>query len=339
MRGSKEILTIRDVARKTGVSVATVSRSLNRPSTVHPETRTKVLRAIEELHYVPNSFAQSLTTQRSGLIGLVVPEITNPFFSYVALGCEDMLREHQYGMVLCNIGVQGSDGTGISRLLRRRQVDGLIVVSPPLSAEHLADFVQGTETVYVDCDPGLPGADVVGIDNAAGGRLVAEHFIQQGHRSMAVVLGFASTYAGATARLDGFRQGLADHGLALPPEYVSTKDSFLPGGVNVVEQLMSLDPRPTAIFASNDLIVLAILRGLQVLGLRVPQDVALAGFGDLPSSQLLTPPITSVVVDKHELGRKAAEMLVTRIESPSMRKRRAVMPVHLAVRESSTSNR
>ena len=335
MNSPKEILTIRDVARKTGVSVATVSRAMNRPSVVHPETRLKVLQAIEELDYIPNSFATSLATQRSGLIGLVVPEITNPFFSIVAHGCEDILREHQYGLVLCNIGVQASEETGIYRLLRKRQMDGLILVSPPLSNRQLPAFMQSTAAVHVDYDPNMPGADVVGIDNSAGGRLVAEHFITQGHRHMAVALGFASSYAGATARLNGFRQALIEHGLTLPDGYIATKDFDLTEGVSVVKNLMALSPRPSAIFASNDLLALGLLRSLLVLGYRVPEDVALAGFGDLPLCQLSTPSLTSIVVDKYELGRKAAELLVTRIESPSLRKRRLVLPVHLAVRESS----
>ncbi len=335
MANPKEVLTIRDVALKTGVSVATVSRALNRPSVVRTDTRTKVLQAIEELQYVPNSFGKSLATQRSGLIGLVIPEITNPFFSIVARGCEDFLREHQYGLVLCNIGVHGSEETGIYRLLRNRQVDGIILVSPPLSNGQLPGFMQNTSAVHVDYDPNLPGADVVGFDNAAGGRLVAEHFISTGHRHMAVALGFASSYAGATARLNGFREALIEHALTLPEANIVTKDFDLTEGVPVVRNLMALKPRPSAIFASNDLLAMGLLRSLLVLGYRVPEDVALAGFGDLPLCQLSTPSLTSIVVDKHELGHKAAELLVTRIKSPSLRKRRLVLPVHLAVRESS----
>jgi DNA-binding LacI/PurR family transcriptional regulator len=335
MASPKEVLTIRDVAIKTGVSVATVSRTLNRPSVVHPDTRLKVLQAIEELQYVPNSFAKSLATQRSGLIGLVIPEITNPFFSVVAHGCEDAVRDHQYGLVLCNIGVQGSEETGIYRLLRNRQVDGIILVSPPLLNGQLPAIMQGTSAVHVDYDPNIPGADVVGFDNAAGGRMAAEHFILNGHKHMAVVLGFASSYGGATARLNGFREALREHALTLPEANIVTKDFELAEGVSVVRNLMALNPAPTAIFASNDLLAMRLLRSLLVLGYRVPEDVAIAGFGDLALCQLSTPSLTSIVVDKYELGRKAAELLVTRIESPTLRKRRLVLPVHLAVRESS----
>ncbi|MCL5075983.1 MAG: LacI family transcriptional regulator [Chloroflexi bacterium] len=329
-------MTIKDVARHAGVSVATVSRALNRPSVVHPDTRVKVLQAIEELQYIPNSFARSLTTQRSGLIGLVVPEITNPFFSYVAQGCEEQLRNHQYGMVLCRTGLQGAGETGIYRLLRGRQVDGVILVSPPLSDRALPEFIQDTPVVYVDHDPSSASADVICIDNAGGGRLAAEHLIGQGHCHIAIVVGFPGTYAGA-ARLQGFREVVREHGLVLPTNYVEADGFNLTEGASAAERLMALDLHPTAIFASNDLLALGLLRGLQVLGWRVPDDVALVGFGDLPLCQFSTPSLTSVVVDKHELGRQAAELLVSRIESPSLAKRRVILPVHLAVRESSIS--
>lgn len=326
--------TLYDVAKLAGVSIATVSRTLSDPRVVHPDTRVRVMEAIDELEYIPNSLARGLATRRSRFVGLIVPDVTNPFFSYVARGCEDMSRSRNYGLALCSAGSQQWEETGVYRLLRERQVDGLILVSPALSESNLPGFIQGIPKVFVDHDPGSAEADCICVDNAAGARLAAEHLTEQGHRRLAVVSGFLGTHAEA-ARLEGFRAALTGRGIELPEAYI-VRGGFDPSeGVKAAALLMALDPRPTAIFASNDMLALGILRGVQAQGYKVPDDVALVGFNDLPFCQFVTPSLTTVVVDKYELGVRAADMLLSRIEQPSLRPQRVSLSIGLAVRESS----
>ncbi len=326
--------TLYDVAKYAGVSIATVSRTLSNQMIVHPDTRARVLDAIEKLEYIPNSLAQGLATSRSYVLGLIIPDITNPFFSYVARGCEDRCRARNYYLAIYSTGPQEQEETGFYRLLRARHVDGLILANPALSEKTLPRFIQDIPKVYVDHAPGSTEDDCICVENQIGARMVAEHFLEHGHRRMAIVSGFPSSYSGA-ARLEGFKSTLADRGFELPDEFI-VKGGFDPSeGVKAAEFLMALDSPPTAIFASNDMLALGVLRGLQSMGYKVPTDVSLVGFSDLPIGKFVTPSLTTVFVDKFELGARAVGLLLSRIEQPSLGPQRVILPVRLKVRESS----
>jgi DNA-binding LacI/PurR family transcriptional regulator len=326
--------TLQDVARIAGVSIATVSRSLSNPMSVHPDTRARVMQAIDQAQYIPNAMARALATRRSNFLGLIVPDITNPFFSYVARGCEDRCRSHNYGLSLSSAAPdEWSDG-GVYRLLSEYQVDGLILVSPVVAENDLPRFIQNIPKVYVDHDASNITADCIAVDNGAGARLAAEHLLAHGHRRMALVLGFPSTHAGM-ARLEGFRNVVAESGIEITEDYI-IRAGFDPAeGARAASSLMALQPPPTAIFATNDMLAFGILRGLQTLGYSVPADVSLVGFSDLPFSEFVTPSLTSVAVDMYGLGTRAVDLLLSRIEDVGQDRQHVILPVGLSVRESS----
>lgn len=323
-----------DVAKYAGVSIATVSRVLSNQTVVHPDTRAKVMEAIAKLDYVPNSLARALATNRSSVLGLIIPDITNPFFSYVARGCEEMCHSHNFDLAIYSAGSQELEETAFYRLLRERQVDGLILASPVLSQKIPPRFIQDIPKVYIDHAPDSAEADCVCVENAAGARLAAAHLIDHGHHRIAIVSGFPNSHAGA-ARLRGFKSALADRGIELPERFILTCGFDPSEGVEAATTLMALDPSPTAIFATNDMLAIGVLRGLQSLGYKVPADVSLVGFGDLPFSQFIIPSLTTVFVDKLELGAQAVDLLLSRIEQPSLAPRKMSLPVELTVRESS----
>lgn len=323
-----------DVAKYAGVSIATVSRVLSNQTVVHPDTRARVIEAIDKLDYVPNSLARGLVTHRSSVLGLIIPDITNPFFSYVARGCEDRCRSHNFDLAIYSAGSQELEDAGFYQLLRERQVDGLILTSPVLTHKKTLRFIQDIPKVYIDHDPGVAETDCVCVENAAGARLAAAHLMDHGHHCIAIVSGFPDSYEGA-ARLKGFKTALADRGIELPEAFIVPCGFDPSEGEKAASILMALDPPPTAIFASNDMLAIGVLRGLQSLGYKVPADVSLVGFSDLSFSQFITPSLTTVFVDKLELGARAVDLLLSRIEQPSLSPRRVSLPVSLIVRESS----
>ncbi|MCC6147905.1 MAG: LacI family DNA-binding transcriptional regulator [Anaerolineaceae bacterium] len=326
--------TLYDVAKYAGVSIATVSRTLSNQMVVHPDTRARVMDAIEKLEYIPNSLAQGLASKRSYVLGLIIPDIINPFFSYVARGCEDSCRARNYDLAIYSVDSQEQEETGFYRLLRARHVDGLILANTVVSGEALPQFIHDIPRVYVDHASSITEDDCICVENRAGAQMVAEYLLENGHRHMAIVSGFPNSFAGA-ARLEGFKSTLTDHGFELPDEFI-VKGGFDPSeGVKAADFLMTLDSPPTAIFASNDMLAIGVLRGLQSMGYKVPADVSLVGFGDLPIGEFVSPSLTTVFVDKFELGAQAVDLLLSRIEQPSAEPQKISLPVRLKVRESS----
>lgn len=323
-----------DVAKYAGVSIATVSRVLSNQMVVHPNTRAKVMEAIDKLDYVPNSLARGLVTSRSNVIGLIIPDITNPFFSYVARGCEERCRSHNYDLAIYSVGSQPLEEGSIYRLIRERHVDGLILTGPAPFMKTPPHSIQNIPKVYIDDDPHATEADCVCVENATGARLAATHLMDHGHRLIAVISGFPNSYAGA-ARLAGFKSALADRGIKIPEAFIIPCGFNPSEGEKAAATLMALDPPPTAIFASNDMLAIGVLRGLQSLGYKLPIDISLVGFSDLSISQFVTPSLTTVFVDKLELGIRAIDLLLSRIEQPSLSPRRISLPVSLTIRESS----
>ena len=323
-----------DVAKYSGVSIATFSRVLSNQTVVHPDTRARVIEAIKKLDYVPNSLARGLATSHSNVIGLIIPDITNPFFSYVARGCEDRCRSHNFDLTIYSASSQELEETAFYRLLRERQVDGLVLASPALSQKTPLRIIQDIPKVYIDHAPGYEQADCICVGNAIGAQLAARHLMDLGHRRIAIVSGFPDSFAGA-ARLEGFKSVLADNEIELPESFIVTCGFDPSEGMQAANTLMSLVSPPTAIFATNDMLAIGVLRGLQSLSYKVPADVSLVGFGDLSFSQFIIPSLTTVFVDKFELGARAVDLLLSRLEQPSLTPRRVTLPVELAIRESS----
>lgn len=326
--------TIRDVAKKAGVSPATVSRVLNRPELVKDETRATVLKVADELDFVPNRLARALITGRSGLVALIVQDISNPYFALVATGCEEELHRRGIAATFASTSESLSEEERIRQILAERSVDGFIISSSPATLETVeAPHIPTIPTVYVHRAADSPHVDAVYPDDQHGTALACEYLLELGHRRIAIVTGQQETMSGQV-RLRAFLEYLRERGIETPPQYVIPGDFKLASGKVAAEQLLTCDPIPTAVFVSSDLMAFTLIHTLADAGVRVPDDISVISFDDLPMSELFYPRLTTVWCPKRQIGAEAARLLIERLENPDLPGREIVMPVELKVRDS-----
>lgn len=326
--------TIRDVAKRAGVSVATVSRVLNDSGPVRESTRQRILEAARELRFVPNSAARSLTTRRTNTLGVILPDLHGEFFSEVIRGLDHTAREHHQHLLVSGARNDRDEVEAAIRAMRGR-VDGLVLLSPTSGAETLlADLPESLPVVLLGCPSSGERFDSLEIDNFGGAHELVTHLVRCGHRRIAHIRG-AEHNRDAEERLRGYRAALEAAGI--PP----CRALELPGdfsddaGATAALAAMRLDPRPSAIFAANDAMAIGALGALRAAGFRVPQDVALVGFDDVPVARHLSPALTTMHVGIYELGVRAARTLVAAIAQGSAHRRsHIVLPPRLVVRES-----
>lgn len=327
--------TIRDVAERARVSVATVSAVLNRNKYVSPELAARVRTSVADLHYRPNGLARSLKQQKAHILGLVLSDITNPFFTTLVRAVEDTARGAGYTLLLGNTDEDVAKEETYVELLRSRQVDGLILVASAGEHAYLPELLNaGLPVVCVDRSLVALGADSVLTDNIAGAYQAVSHLIALGHRRIGIVTGLAgvtSTYQ----RLEGYRQAMTEHGYPLDPALVREGNSRLDGGAACAADLLRMPNRPTALFVTNNLMTIGAMRAIEDAGLHCPDDVALVGFDDFEWASVFRPRLTTVRQPVYEIGKAAARFLIQRIEG----KRKGdpielLLPPTLIVRES-----
>ena len=342
------VATARDVARRAGVSTSTVSHVLNGTRTVSDELRGRVLAAYDELNYEPNPFARSLKVKRSNTIGLVILDTANAFYTAVARGVEDVAREHGLSVILGNSDEMVSKEAEYLRVLRARRVDGLLLMPAGEPHETLTKLVR-SQIPLVLVDRVIPGLDVcsVSIDSELAAHQVVDYLLRLGHRRIGIIAG-PPWSSGIIERLAGYRRALVEAGLPIENDLIVSGSGSTPADVAVVsavgrreagrvatEQLLGLHRPPTALFTTNNQLTMGAFEAIRGLGLRVPEDIALAGFDDFEWGDLVSPRITRVAQPSNELGRSAAQLLIARIENPTAPSRRIILGAQLLVRESS----
>lgn len=329
--------TIIDVAKLAGVSRSTVSRVLNNSPRVDQETRIKVFNAIEQLNYEPNLAARNLRRQETKLIAVLVPDISNPFFSRLVEGMEETALKNGYKIILCITGGNSERELQYIRLIEKKQVDGIILTALRNSFETIMPYLEFGPIVfaneYLDGDA-LPS---VAIDNVASSKMVIEHFFELGHRRIAFINGPEHIII-CRDRKNGYVQALETCGLPVDHELMKEGDYTTEGGFRCAEELLQLKPRPTAIFAANDTMAVGVIKAIQKNGLSVPEDIAVAGFDNNPYSTLVEPNLTTVDQPTNEMGAEAAQLLLKCIETgiDAIQSRRTVLKTKLCVRSSST---
>jgi LacI family transcriptional regulator len=323
--------TITDVARRAGVSTATVSRHLRGSQVRHA---IAIARAIEELSYIPNRAARSLKSGATLAIGVVVPDITNPFFAAVVKGIESVTRDSGYSVFLCNTEESADRERRVLAELWGK-VDGLILTPVTETAEHHAELRRtGVPIVFLDSEPrGVGSFDSVLIDNEGGGRQAAEYLLELGHRRIAIISGPLDTTPGR-GRYEGFTGALQAAGLELATEWVHIGDFREESARQATLRLLALSQPPTAIFAANNLMSIGTLRALHDLGVRVPDEISFIGFDDLELGELLAPPLTSVSRPMVEQGVIAMRLLRNRLEGHAAQTKRIVLETSLTIRGS-----
>lgn len=328
--------TIRDVAKLAGVAPITVSRVINDSGYTGLETRQRVQEAIQSLGYVPNSLAQSFRWKHTGLLALVITDVTNPFWTTVARGVEDAASDAGLNVILCNTDESDAKQERYVHALLRKQIDGLLLVPTSRGLKAL-QFAASQHVPVVVLDRRLPGADVdiVRCDSQLGARLVVQHLLSLGHRQIAFLSGPADIPT-AEDRLAGYRQALRFAGLGPESELVYFGYFTVESGQIMAEQALSNRPRPTALFAGNNFIAIGALKYLQFIGIKIPGELSVVGFDDLPLHLVIDPFLTVVSQPAYEMGRMAAKLLIDRLQnSQPGASREIVLPSTVVLRRSS----
>jgi LacI family transcriptional regulator len=306
--------SLRDIATRAGVSVNTVSRALTGKPDVNAETRARVQALAKELGYTPNLLARSLLRGRSSLVGFVVTDCTDPFYSGLIRAVEMALSRKGYGMLLATSNEDTHKEDRALTILQEHRVDGILLTAVDIEAEHVRRLLSGRIPVVL---LGRRSRDYrgpfVGTDNIAGAELIVSHLVDQGHERIAhITRADAATSAGE--RLTGYRNALEEAGSGADDRLVFAAFPTLAGGEAACDWLLQLSPPPTAIFAYNDSQAIGLIQGLQRRGISVPGDYSVAGFDDIQISHLISPGLTTVAQPVDEIGTRGAAILIDLID-------------------------
>ena len=311
--------SLQDVAERAKVSIATVSRVLNKSDKVVPETRATVEQALRDLDYRPNRVARRLRMKdgRAHLVGLIIPDIQNPFYAEIARGVEDAAYANEYALLLCNSDENLEKEKFYLDVMQAESVDGLVL--PPFDENDFAvvEVVEtGLPVVCVDRSLARTKTDLVEVDNYQGALEAVYHLLDRGHKQIGLIEG-RSHVSTSRERRRGYLDALAAAGMAVRKELMRAGDFKQESGRVLTNELLGLRKPPTAIFVCNNLMTVGALAALHQRGRRVPQDVAVVGFDDLPWAEALDPPPTVVRQPAYDVGRQAMELLLKRIIEPT----------------------
>lgn len=319
-------VTIKDVAKYSGVSITTVSQILNgKNGQFHPDTVKKVMTARDVLGYEPDYFARRMVMKKSQTIGIIVPDITNPFFATLVKGIEDVLFSADFMTILCNVDMNVEKGKNAIEALNHRGVDGLILASSGISLNELSDqeIFQKVPLIELDQQVTTKTIDSVRTDDYQGGRLVAELLNRYHHKSVAALFP-EKTSPNILKRYQGFVENFEGD-----VQFFPTELSKISGKIQVKQLLKT---NVTAIFAANDEIAFGVYAGLTGVGKQIPQDYSVVGYDNIEMSEYVSPGLTTISQPIFELGQKTANTLITRIESPEKEASKITLPVTLVER-------
>jgi LacI family transcriptional regulator len=327
--------TIVDVAYRAGVAAITVSRVVNDSGPVSKQVRARVEQAIAEIGYVPNSVARSLRSKRTDTIALVVTDMTNPFFTTVARGVEDAASDAGLMLIICNTDERDADEQRYVRMLLQRQTDGILLVPARQGVAAIEQCrAHATPVVVVDRRLRQRAADVVRGDSRGGAFELGQLLVSLGHTRTAVLSGPRSVST-ADDRVAGFLQALAGARQPDPPIVFRGAYTTESGRV-MARQAMAATPRPTALFAANNFIAIGVLQALEEMNVRVPEDVAVVAFDDLPPAMVAFPFLTVAAQPAYEMGRRSVAVLLERMSAGASEKfNEVVLPTQMVVRRSS----
>jgi LacI family transcriptional regulator len=334
-------VTIRDIAKKAGVSLGTISNVINENVTVRPATRKRVVDAIRMLGYKPSMLARSLRQNRTAMIGMVIPDITNPFFPAVVRGVEDVAFQNSFRLVLCNTDNDSDKEESYLRELQSYRTAGLILIPSEHSKMTLLatdQLPRDVPAVCLDRQPEDWTGDSVTVNNTEGVFAATTHLVKLGHRAIAMIIG-SLQLRNAVARLEGFRAAMRKARLDVNAEYIQEGRFDRLSGYEKMRILLRQRPQPTAVVCGNDLIALGVLSALREAGLRCPQDVSVVGFDDIEVAELTDPSLTTVFQPGYQMGARGAALLIKRMTAPHQPPHNIVLPTELKVRHSAASPR
>ncbi len=331
---ARPMATIYDVAKRAGVSTYTVSSVINRSAFVSPQLTQRVLDAVRELNYTVNEVARSLQTRQTKTVGMLIPDISNPFYAQVVYAVEERLRAEGYALILGSTHDQREHQAHYLKVFGAKQVDGLLLFVAPGDESDLAPLVAMRKPlVFVGRRPQTLDADAVFADNENGTRLAVEHLLGKGHKRVAIIVGPVELSANED-RLAGWRKALKKKRLPAPDSLVGAGDWTMQSALQITTAWLERPPeqRPTAVFAANFLMLTGILKAIKMAGLRCPQDVEVMSSDDYDWLDAFDPPISTVAQPSRQMGDEAAVLLLKRIKQPGRKSQSIALQPSLHVR-------
>ena len=333
-------VTIKDIAREAGVSAQTVSRAINNKGEILAQTRERILQVAERLGYRPNSVARSLATRRTRSVGLVVPDVSNPFFAGIARGIQDVAHFAQYNTFLCNTDENIEREVSAIQSLEGQRVDGLILCSSRLSDEELIRLSERYQPlVLINRRIDRPRTGCILVDDAKGAEEAVHYLLELGHRSIGLLAGPENSHSGQE-RVKGYQRAMRVYNIVPSPAWRIHCPPQVEGGQAAAERLLQKAPELTVLLAYNDLVAVGALRACAELGLCVPRDCGIVGCDDVPLAAFVSPALTTIHVPKYNLGQQAMNLLLGMMEAdrnhPADKSRLEpiILSPHLVIRDS-----
>ncbi|PWU69928.1 MULTISPECIES: LacI family DNA-binding transcriptional regulator [Gracilibacillus] len=305
-------VTIYDVAEKAGVSIATVSKVINNTGNMRESTRQKVMRVMEELNYYPSVMASALTGKKTQTLGLLVPDISNPFFSEMARTIEDSAHEQGMSVIMCSTDEDEEKEKKYLELLRRKQVDGFIIASSFREKKLLEGIKSaGIPMVMLTQNSGTLGVTSISVDDFTGGYEATSHLLSLGHENIVII---TEPRLSSKMRLYGFREAYETYGFSYKEELVMETVASMENGKQCFQEIFQKKKRPTAVFACNDLIAIGVIQGAREHGLNIPEDLSIVGFDNTILATTTVPSLTTVAQPIKEMGKKVVDVIVDHIQ-------------------------
>ena len=328
--------SLRDVARKAKVSTGTVSNVLNRPEIVAPETLARVRKVIDELKFVPNGFARHLRSGQSRTIGLIIPDIGNPFYTEVARGVEDAANKHDYAVFLCISESNGSKEESYINVLLEQRVRG-VLIAPTDDAHKSVELLRSHHVGVALLDHKSVDAQEcsVSVNHVRGGEIAIQHLADLGHKDIVWITG-SEDYRQCVDRGIGASNIAALAGINLT--FIPLKSINTSGGEEAAKTVFEMKNRPTAIFCANDMLAFGVMRGLMRMGVKVPEDISLIGYDDISFAPTAAVPLSSIFQPAYQLGFTAAELLISECEDTGEHQHKQVVFDPELVARSSTAH-
>ncbi len=328
-------VTIYDVAREAGVSMATVSRVVNNNPNVKPQTRKKVYEAIERLGYRPNAVARGLASKKTTTVGVVIPDIANAIFAEVARGIEDIANMYHYNIILCNADKRKDKEIRVINTLLEKQVDGLLFMGGAVTEDHVQAFRTSNVPIVLcattDDKGDIPSVD---IDHEAAAFDAVGKLIADGHRSIAMISGTLQDPANGYARFQGYKRALEHAGIAYREDYVRIGNYRYESGIEATQYFLGLGDRPTAIFSATDEMAIGAIHCIQDSGLSVPDDVSVISVDNSRISSMVRPLLTTVAQPMYDIGAVSMRLLTKLMKKETVENAKVTLPHELIVRRS-----
>ena len=332
MNPKRSDVTLRDVARHAGVSHQTVSRVINENDHVNPETRDRVMQAIAELGYRPNAIARSMAQGRSYKLACLSPNLTDFTFAAIIEGAEREARQHGYFLLPSSVQDVSTFEALAEELVSSHRVEGLMVIYPYMD-ERYCHLPENSPVVFVGAHPRSQQVNSVSLDSEYAARLATQHLVDLGHKKIAMVTGPMNEDS-VHERLSGFKTVMVQNGTPPDPDLIHEGDWAASSGVDAVQDFLDTGKKFTAIFAQNDRMAIGVLSALRHKGIRVPEDVSVVGFDDMPLASYFDPPLTTIRQDFTAIGEQAVHVLMNKIEKPGTPLENRVLSAELIVRGS-----